>query len=199
MWISSRVIGSLIRLSKFGFAFSIAAIAIAATNHIPVVANSAMPIAVESVDRHKTKQDRLVRRPAVSTWSEFTADVASGKMRFINTIYDLPSRYSDGYVYRVQGANWVGAYVIRSGLRSYPQPTSDRLNELRPDIADQFLQSGNAIYFFWNRSSSAIGTDPNNIRFTSSRSACLGGNLRESSRVEQSRDSADFAIGTRCI
>ncbi|WP_156800332.1 hypothetical protein [Thalassoporum mexicanum] len=172
MKISSRVNSSLGMLSGFSLAFVTTIIAIALADQIPIVAAQALPSETTSIN--KTKQNRLVPRPSVLTWQEFTAEIANGKVRFISTTYDLPPTYTNGYVYRTQGANWLGAYVIRSGLSAYPQQTENKLDQIDPELADRFMQDGNAIYFFWNRGNSARGMNRNRVEFTEAKRACLG-------------------------
>jgi hypothetical protein len=170
---SSLILSNLTRLNRSILAFGALFGAIVIPAHDPVMADTSIAFSDHSNARVKLKQNRFVEKPAVLTWQEFEAEIIKG-MRFLNTTYDLPPEFRNGYVYRTQGANWLGAYVLKSGLRRYPTPTGEKLNQLHPDIGERFLQSGDAIYFFWNRGSSVLNVDRYKIRSINSQEACLG-------------------------
>jgi hypothetical protein len=71
------------------------------------------------------------------------------------------------------GTRWIGGYILKAGLASYPIPGNSEINQVNFD-ADRYVQSGQAIYLFWNLSHSAIAyANDNQVRFPEKGRGCL--------------------------
>ena len=114
----------------------------------------------------------MTSRPQVPTWNQFVASLKEGEDH-VASDFDLPQEFRNGYVYRIQGANWIGVYILKAGLPSYPIPGTSEINQVTFD-ADRYIQSGQAIHLFWNLSYSAVAyANDNQVRFPEKGRGCL--------------------------
>lgn len=113
-----------------------------------------------------------IARPQLPTWDQFVASLEEGD--YIGTDFDLPQEFRNGYVYYVQGANWVGVYIFKTGLSSYPIPARSELISLNADVAEPYLRSGKAIFLFWNLGNSGLQyANDTQVRFSERGVGCL--------------------------
>lgn len=115
--------------------------------------------------------------PNLPVWESFVLGMRNGTLPYrdyFGADYDLPIEFRRGFVYKVQGANWIGYYVLKSGLFNYPSPTSG-LDQISQDTGERYLKAGQAIYFFRGLGNSAFNTygHDNNVRFPEKGKGCL--------------------------
>ncbi|HAZ49546.1 MAG TPA: hypothetical protein DDW76_10205 [Cyanobacteria bacterium UBA11369] len=122
-------------------------------------------------ERRSATSSNMTARPQVPTWREV---IARSDLYEISSDYDLPNEFRNGYVYKVQGPNWIGAYIFKAGLSSYPIPATSELISLSADDAEPYIQSGKAIFLFWNLGNSGLQyANDNRIRFPKTGEGCL--------------------------
>ncbi|MFB2878665.1 hypothetical protein [Floridanema aerugineum] len=120
--------------------------------------------------RRSATSSNTTARPTVPTWNQFVASLQEGD--YINTDFDLPQEFRNGYVYRVQGANWVGVYILKAGLPSYPLPVTSELSQITD--GERYVQSGQAIFLLWDLSFSAPrNANDTQVRFSEKGLGCL--------------------------
>jgi hypothetical protein len=84
--------------------------------------------------------------------------------------YSLPEEFNEGFVYKVQGANWIGYYILKSGLDNYPEPTSE-LDQISSDVAEDFMSSKQALFF--HRSLGNGSTSADSVEFSGNGRGCF--------------------------
>lgn len=106
----------------------------------------------------------------LQTWRDF---VENGGNDYIRTDFVLPEEFKDGLVYFNTGANVIHAFILKQGLSSYPDK-GDGLNEIATEVAEDYVQLGQAIVLQWNLGNSALQfmKDPS-IRFPRKGTGCL--------------------------
>lgn len=123
------------------------------------------------------RNNGFTTRPQTLTWKEFVADIAKGGSggfgrAYIDSNYDLPNGFQNGYIYRWQGANSIRIFILKEGLSQYPVPISSGLDQI--PLGNQYVNSGQAISFFWNLGNSAIPyMNDTQVRFTQPGTGCL--------------------------
>jgi len=118
------------------------------------------------------KQDisiKVASIPNVPTWNQF---VKQGGNRFIQVDYNLPNEFRNGYVYFTQGASVIYGYIFKSGLPNYPPVTDRTIPNF--EVGDRYVNSGQAIRFFWNLGNSGLRYQNNEVRFPEKGTVCLG-------------------------
>jgi hypothetical protein len=113
--------------------------------------------------------EQVTSIPNVPTWNQF---VKQGGNRYIQVDYDLPDEFRNGYIYFTQGASVIYGYIFKSGLSNYPPKDDSRLPNF--EIGDRYVNSGQAIRFFWNLGNSGLRYQNNEVRFPEKGTVCLG-------------------------
>ena len=106
------------------------------------------------IDNSVTANSDVINKPQIVaqksqsgliTWKEF---IEQGGRRFLDRDYDLPSEFSNGYLYINSGASSYRAYILKQGLSSYP-PIKSYITQIDYDFGDSYVKSGKAIKFYW--------------------------------------------------
>jgi tetratricopeptide (TPR) repeat protein len=110
------------------------------------------------------------------TWQQSIDDIArggTGFSRYIKSDYDLPQEFRNGYVYAYNGASVITAYILKSGLSSYP-PVQEGPAQIDWKLAQDMVRTGKAISFYWSLgySGNRYDGDPR-IRFPKAGQGCL--------------------------
>ena len=122
-------------------------------------------------DKFTQASHNMTSTPKVPTWQQF---VDRGGGRYIQSDYDLPDEFRNGPVYFNQGANVIGAYILKEGLPSYPPATEGGLQQIDPEVGERYIRSGQAIGFSWNLSNSGLRfANETQVRFRGRGMGCL--------------------------
>jgi hypothetical protein len=104
------------------------------------------------------------------TWAQF---VRERDDRFLQVDYNLPDQFRNGYVYFDAKENQITAFILRRGLRNYPQRRSGRM-EMSPLVGGKYVRRGQAIFFLWNLGNRAEDLAQNSqLRHPTRGTACL--------------------------
>ncbi|WP_293356043.1 MULTISPECIES: hypothetical protein [unclassified Microcoleus] len=105
------------------------------------------------------------------TWKEF---VEQGGGREIRTDYDLPEEFRNGFVYFNYKPSAIQAYILKSGLSSYP-PLDGGIESIDPALGEKYVKSGKAIKFYWNLGNSGLKyANDTQVRFSEKGTGRLG-------------------------
>jgi hypothetical protein len=86
------------------------------------------------------------------TWKQF---VEQGGGRYIQVDYDLPPEFRNGFVYFNYKLSAIQAYILKSGLSSYPALNSG-IESIDAALGEKYVKSGKAIKFYWNLGNSGL-------------------------------------------